>query len=423
MRIRFLLPVCCVAAAASVPAQQALAGPGPRTSHAMVYHDGLQRVVMLTGDRGASKETIWAWDGSRWTPIAAEGPPARGQSTAVFDSVRQVLIMQGGAPGLVSFGDTWEWSGGQWALRGESLLRDHHAMAFDQHRGRTVLFGGLRRPTQARDSWEWISDVSEWDGRTWHTVSAAGPGARVSPGLTYDAARRHVLLFGGGDQSATSLGDTWTWDGARWAQASTEGPEPRRAHAMTFDPVRGVVVLFGGTNGTTFFDDLWQWDGTRWTRTPATTPSPGKRFGAAMAYDAARRTLVLHGGFQDGRIMDDTWEWSGGSWSLRGRPSGPPLQAPPPAASPAPVHGSTREVITLAPGVYEVAWTAAPGFPEMGNSVFIVTDTDVVVVDTGFTRTRPPVSHAGSVAGGLRRTWRQGWPLPARQGVHRRARR
>jgi hypothetical protein len=33
--------------------------------------------------------------------------------------------------------------------------------------------------------------------------------------MTFDGARRNVLLFGGEDVQF-SLGDTWTWDGRRW---------------------------------------------------------------------------------------------------------------------------------------------------------------------------------------------------------------
>jgi len=36
--------------------------------------------------------------------------------------------------------------------------------------------------------------------------------------MAYDAARRRVVLFGGGPNSPPfqSLGDTWEWDGVKW---------------------------------------------------------------------------------------------------------------------------------------------------------------------------------------------------------------
>src|SRR5690606_2844562 len=66
-----LLALSTLSQAAGADAQ----GPGVRTSHVLVYHEGLQRVVMITGNRVDTTETIWAWDGAAWTPAAVDGPP------------------------------------------------------------------------------------------------------------------------------------------------------------------------------------------------------------------------------------------------------------------------------------------------------------------------------------------------------------
>jgi cyclase len=47
--------------------------------------------------------------------------------------------------------------------------------------------------------------------------------------------------------------------------------------------------------------------------------------------------------------------------------------------------GSSYTITTLAPGVHTLTWTIPPGSPAIGNSTFIVGDSDVVVVDSGFT--------------------------------------
>lgn len=129
-----LLALSTLSQAAGADAQ----GPGVRTSHVLVYHEGLQRVVMITGSRVDTTETIWAWDGAAWTPAAVDGPPARGLGAAAFDSTRGVLVLHGGAPGRVSLGDTWEWDGTRWSLRDARHLRDHHAMTFDRAAARTA---------------------------------------------------------------------------------------------------------------------------------------------------------------------------------------------------------------------------------------------------------------------------------------------
>ena len=54
-----------------------------------------------------------------------------------------------------------------------------------------------------------------------------------------------MILFGGGD-------DTWEYDGLSWRQITPTDPEDdgspsaRFSAGLTYDAARGVVVLFGG---------------------------------------------------------------------------------------------------------------------------------------------------------------------------------
>ena len=79
-------------------------------------------------------------------------------------------------------------------------------MAYDELRGRAVLFGGFSTVTTLGDTWEW--DGLRWMSRT----LAVSPSARTSHAMVYDVARRRVILFGGGNPSPVQ--DTWEWDGA-----------------------------------------------------------------------------------------------------------------------------------------------------------------------------------------------------------------
>ena len=291
--------------------------PGPRTTHALVFHTRLHRLLLLMGSTTAGSDRLWGWDGTQWTAVGAAGPIARGQSGAVYDARRDRVVVHGGAGDSGSLRDTVEWDGVRWVEVAASRPRDHHAMACDEERGRTVLYGGLHRPSSDRNTWEWVADVSEWDGKTWTTIAAPGPGPRLATALVYDGARKHVLLFGGGDRAAASQRDTWAWNGSQWRKLSDEGPPARRGHAMAFDPRAGVVLLYGGTSGSASLDDMWQWDGVRWTEVRSTGAHPGHRFGHAMAHDAARGRTVLYGGFQGGKAIADTWEWDGSSWTRK----------------------------------------------------------------------------------------------------------
>lgn len=161
-------------------------------------------------------------------------------------------------------------------------------MAYDAARGWTVHFGGTP------DTWE-------YDDGIWVRHAVAGPSARTGHGLTYDAARGRVVLFGGGAR----LADTWEYDGADWTQRATAtSPPGRSGTALVYDPARRRVVLFGGTG----LADTWNYDGTNWAQaSPAL--SPPARFGYAIAYDQARGRVVLFGGSLGGSYLADTWEY------------------------------------------------------------------------------------------------------------------
>ncbi|HLA69030.1 MAG TPA: hypothetical protein VJN65_04930, partial [Bacteroidota bacterium] len=90
------------------------------------------------------------------------------------------------------------------------------ALAFDEGRGRLILFGGFANSSVLGDTWE-------WDGMRWEKKSETGPSARNSPAMVYDNKRKSIILFGG-DAGNRAFGDTWEWKGAEWKQLSLEGP-------------------------------------------------------------------------------------------------------------------------------------------------------------------------------------------------------
>jgi hypothetical protein len=146
----------------------------------------------------------------------------------------------------------------------------------------------------------------------WTQKQDIGPSKRTSHGLTYDAARKRVLLFGG-DPGGPPLADTWDWDGTLWTQVADTGPSARHGLAMAFDPTASRVVLFGGASGSNLLADTWTWDGTEWTQVADT--GPAARSGAALAYDSARARVVLFGGRMAANPLGDTWGWDGTEWT------------------------------------------------------------------------------------------------------------
>ena len=319
-------------------------GPGARGGHSLVYHEQLQKVLLLDGEhnsRNHRPSQIWAWDGARWALLdagSASGPVARYVGAAVYDSQRQQLVSFGGRVGIWEDpeGDTWTWAG-RWNQMADASVgrRVHHALAFDSARGRMVMFGGQPVPTPPGP---WATDTWEWDGQAWTRAATEGPLGRVST-MVYDEARREVVLFGGvGASPGPNLpqplyGDTWVWNGRSWRQASASGPPARTVHALVYDRKAKAVLLYGGRTdpGATTLGDFWQWDGSRWTEIKVDGITPGMRRGHAMAYDASRGRTVLFGGSavrdSGSTLSADVWEWDGRRWT---QVEGPPVAAWPP---------------------------------------------------------------------------------------------
>lgn len=241
-----------------------------------------------------------------------------------YDNARGVTVLFGGDNGNVTgstkfYRDTSEWNGVNWIQRAPMTgppARAFHAMAYDSARGVTVLFGGLDfnvSPYVFGDTWE-------WNGTTWTQRNPmTSPLPRYSHAMAYDSARGVTVLFGGG----FNFDDTWEWNGTDWTQRSPAvSPAPGGGHAMCFDSARGVTVLFGGGNS----GDTWEWNGTDWTH-PKPATSPHARGGHAMTYDSARGVTVLFGGtYYDANVQyyfSDTWAWNGTAWSRYSPPNSP----------------------------------------------------------------------------------------------------
>jgi hypothetical protein len=369
------------------------ASPPARHSHAMAYDSARGRVVLFGGDTGTPMQDTWEWDGARgaWTNRTPTGgsPPARAMHAMAYDEARGRVLLFGGhtCSGCI-LQDTWEWDGesGTWtdmAPTGASPpARDSHAMAYDSARGTVVLFGGYGGEFPPKDTWEWDGATGTWTDRT-----PASPRERFSHAMAYDSARDRVVLFGGAASTfisplASLLQDTLEWDGTTgtWTSRTPAGSSPpaRRSHAMARDGARGKVVLFGGYGGSTYLRDIMEWDGASgtWTDRTPTGVSPPARDSHAMAYDSARGKVVLFGGSRT-YSLQDTWEWDGRASGSAGVTLHVPLAA---AGIEAEAVAQSLSVVTFAGGVGFPSGIATGGvnvlFWEQGAWTTVATNTD-----------------------------------------------
>jgi subtilisin family serine protease len=191
-------------------------------------------------------------------------------------------------------------------------------VTYDGARKSVLLFGASPTDSIPPETWTWN------DKSTWSQLSPA-TSPFVGTALAFSGNNNTAVLFGGlkpvGRIGRIVLIDsTSLWDGSNWTNVPPGvRPPARTGESMVFDAARGKVLLFGGCPNfgcadTPLFNDTWTWDGQTWTQEhPLNAPSP--RGGASMAFNAADNTIVLFGG-QDSinHPLDDTWIWNGSNW-------------------------------------------------------------------------------------------------------------
>jgi len=360
----------------------------------MAYDEARRRVVLFGGvdDTGTLLGDTWEWDGSTWHELQpATSPTPRAAHAMAFDPVRGVVLLFGGDGGAWSLlGDTWAWDGTNWqrlAATGAPSARREAGMATDAARARVVLHGGRTGTTPV-----YSGETYEWDGTAWALRGSAGP-ASIGAALAYDAARQRVahvhagpsgeqelwdwdgtqwtrvavtpglgaqftsiaslpgtdllVRFGGLTRSFVCVDETWLWDGTSWTVVPFQDhPLPRHEHAMAFDAARGSVLLFGGTHPDFSLSGEagWLWDGTAWA--PVQSPRiPAPRARHEMTFDRARAQVVMFGGVSEGPFLvyfDETWVCDAGGWSLH-----TPAVRPPGRADPALAFDERRGVVVL----------------------------------------------------------------------------
>ena len=215
-----------------------------------------------------------------------------------------------------------------WVDTNGPAARQNHAMVYDPARGVSVMFGGLVQAQTAAEAYP--RDTWEYDGTRWvrrNTVTA--PPGRVDFGMAFDRHRGRVVLFGGMTNNAfggsAPSGETWEYNGVNWEQRFPgTSPAPRHGHAMFYDPVHRVTTLYGGDTQLVNprAGDVWTWDGTTWTRREISGERPlfGGQYGSPprpqMIWDERRGYAVLPPQVNNAPGGSHvTWTWNGTNWN------------------------------------------------------------------------------------------------------------
>jgi hypothetical protein len=219
--------------------------PAPRLAGAAIYDPLRQRLIGFGGTRGLPVDT-WELDLSdapAWSTVTTAGttPPAGYGMTAIYDPVRDRLLMFGGSTSDDYFGvhnDVWEL-----------------ALSADPPVWTKLAAQGVAPALAVAD-----------------TTSGTLPSPRRTLTSIYDPLRDRMVIFAGWDGQSNNLSsflnDVWALSLSGdpvWTHLTPGGTGPigRDAMAAVYDASADRLVVFGGWSGDAFLGDTWflDWGG------------------------------------------------------------------------------------------------------------------------------------------------------------------
>ena len=303
--------------------------PSARALHSLVPGP-TGELVMFGGIHTAPSDETWVLSGATWTLVpSSPRPEARFGHACAVDATTNLIVMFGGMTQARAASDTWVFDGLTWnrAHPGtDPAARRDHALAGGS--GGVLLFGGdLTAGVEA------VSGASDetWLWRQWSWLrsdSPETPPARRSHAMAFDEERQRSVLFGGVDGRGTRLQDAWgtrrsavdedirgwtvatPWSCTRLRRIAPQGHAVRRSHGqrtcqrhvavgrpcvdaglhhgraaralsghgLAQHQTTGTVVLFGGLGISEELGDTWVLNGTQW-RSPLQRSRPRRAHG------------------------------------------------------------------------------------------------------------------------------------------------
>ncbi len=281
-----------------------------RQEAAAVYDPVRDRFMMIGGNYGGYSFSDLSQLGigrdSTWVPLLSSTPlgPRSGLG-AVYDPVRDRVIVFGGSNGAY-LNDTWivqlspTLTVTPAAVTGAPPpARDHFAAIYDPLRDRIVIDGGENGSSFGDD---WVLNLSP--SLSWSPITPApgpAPGPRSSHGVIYDPSGDRMLVFGGGGVWALSLGGSPTW-----TPLSPSGTSGLRS-GVVFDPNRQRALLFGSVSDNDLFELRLGAQPLAWHQLSPSGTAPGRRFYHVVAFDAVHDRMLVSGGLDQERQWDDVW--------------------------------------------------------------------------------------------------------------------
>jgi Galactose oxidase, central domain len=331
-------------------------GPSPssRWGHTCIYDPIRDRMLLFGGnDDVASRGDTWVMSMSGppvWRRLQTDGvAPTRHQHTAIYDPIRDRMIVFAGSSGSTLQRDVWalNLSGAPTWVQitttgGVPSRRRGHTAIYDPIRDRMLAYGGYDNDYD-REVWE----LTLGDSPRWTLLTPVGgpPVGSYGASATYDPVRDQMVVIGGDDGGTYPNGAVWALSLSSepaWSQLAPNFTLYQRAgHVTTYFPEQDCIVAMGGyAFNSVADDDVWAFSLQTNTWQPLLLGPLARYFHSAI-YDSYRSRMIVCSGNNRG-ARNDTWAFvfdNGGAWSLL---NGLGTGAPSARSTPTAVYDSLR---------------------------------------------------------------------------------
>jgi len=299
--------------------------------------DARDSVLFVFGGYSATRlNDLWAYQPAhgatgRWTPIPVVGPAPRTESTLIWDSADNVLLLFGGAAAGGSLNDVWAYrpagdgtAPGRWislSVAGALPAARHlHTAVWDSAHRQMLVLAGEAGTAVPRDLWAFRLDSLAGARGHWRLIAdQAAPPARFAQAAVWDPSASRMLVFGGVNGAGAFIGDLWSYrpaggNGAgSWTALGAPGlPNARASTAAAWDGADNLLLIFGGTDGDhRIRDDTYAYRAASGWSLLARAHGPSNRNGATGVYDTVNNALLLFGGADATGAMNDLWQLGG----------------------------------------------------------------------------------------------------------------
>ncbi len=238
--------------------------------HAASYDSSERAMIIFGGYKNEFLDSTWHYyyPSSQWE-LATDypSPMARRYGIMVYSREEDSMYLFGGETDTGFQADIWRFDLGskEWTFEHENDhnrpgIRTYTEIDYIPDTGEIVLYGGFNDGDIDGALWFYDTELHSWSG--YQPVTR--PEERYRTGMAYDADRKVVVVFGGGQSGmGYRWNDTWEFDivGNEWTNTTPSFSPPRTYdHSMCWDPISGKVLMTGGTPGVGSNSVIWAYD-------------------------------------------------------------------------------------------------------------------------------------------------------------------